>query len=218
MQVTPLTVALRNDYEVVVRGLETMLAPFSDRVRVAELDSNTSTITPVDVTLYDTFSQPQADADDIDEILATPENGRVAIYTWNVQPALVQQALAKGCAGYLDKATSAEELVDALERIAAGQVVSPPPNATPMTGEPAGSWPGQEHGLSAREAEILALITQGLTNEDITTRAYLSINTVKSYIRSAYRKIGVTRRSQAVRWGMEHGMLPDTVRHVRDLG
>ena len=67
-------------------------------------------------------------------------------------------------------------------------------------------------GLSARESEVLALITQGYTNNDIAARSYLSINSVKSYIRSAYRKIGVERRSQAVRWGMENDMLPDYVR------
>lgn len=211
-----MTVALLNDYEVVVHGLESMLQPFADRVRVAELNVDTDTLSSVDVTLFDTFSQAQVDSnEDIEEIIANPRNGRVCIYTWNVQPALVQKALAKGCAGYLDKASSAEELVEAIEAVAAGRVVAPPPNASPMTGDPAGSWPGKEHGLSAREAEIIALITQGLTNEDITTRAYLSINTVKSYIRSAYQKMGVTRRSQAVRWGMEHGMLPEREREVR---
>ena len=38
---------------------------------------------------------------------------------------------------------------------------------------------------------------------------FLSINTIKSYIRSAYRKIGVTNRTQAVLWGVDHGFLPD---------
>ena len=78
----------------------------------------------------------------------------------------------------------------------------------------AGEWPGQEAGLSARESEIIALITKGLTNQEIAERAYLSINSVKSYIRSAYRKIGVTRRSQAVAWGMQNGFEPDRVRRV----
>ena len=78
----------------------------------------------------------------------------------------------------------------------------------------AGEWPGQEAGLSARESEIIALITKGLTNQEIAERAYLSINSVKSYIRSAYRKIGVTRRSQAVAWAMQNGFEPDRVRRV----
>lgn len=55
---------------------------------------------------------------------------------------------------------------------------------------------------------MVALITQGLTNWEIVARSYITMNSLKSYIRSAYRKMGVERRSQAVRWGMEHGMLP----------
>ena len=69
-------------------------------------------------------------------------------------------------------------------------------------------------GLSPREAEIIALITQGLSNQEIADRAYLSINSVKTYIRSAYRKMDVTTRSQAVLWGVENGFKPDTLRTI----
>ena len=73
----------------------------------------------------------------------------------------------------------------------------------------AGDWPGREAGLSPREAEVIALITQGRSNADIASLMYLSINTVKTYIRSAYRKIGVTGRSHALLWGLDHGFQPD---------
>ena len=63
---------------------------------------------------------------------------------------------------------------------------------------------------------MLALITQGLSNQEIAERSYLSINSVKTYIRTAYRKIGVTRRSQAVVWGMQHGFEPDRLRSRGD--
>ncbi len=62
------------------------------------------------------------------------------------------------------------------------------------------------------------LITQGLSNQEIADRSYLSINSVKTYIRTAYRKIGVTRRSQAVVWGMKHGFEPDRLRVVEATG
>ena len=75
-----------------------------------------------------------------------------------------------------------------------------------------GDWPGREEGLTAREAEVIALITQGLSNSDIASHSSLSINSVKSYIRSAYRKIGVTSRTNAVLWGVEHGFHPDRAR------
>ena len=84
----------------------------------------------------------------------------------------------------------------------------------PVVDRSLGVWPGREFGLTEREAEVLALITQGLSNQEIAERSYLSINSVKTYIRTAYRKIGVTRRSQAVVWGMKHGFEPDRVRVV----
>jgi len=76
-----------------------------------------------------------------------------------------------------------------------------------LDAESSGTWPAQDLGLTEREAGILALITQGLRNEEIAHRSYLSINTVKSYIRSAYRKMGVESRSQAILWGVDHGFV-----------
>ena len=52
---------------------------------------------------------------------------------------------------------------------------------------------------------MLQLVLQGLSNQEIAESMFLSINSVKSYIRSAYRKIEVNSRSQAVIWGMNHG-------------
>ena len=68
--------------------------------------------------------------------------------------------------------------------------------------------------LSPREAEVLTLIAQGLSNQQIADRVYVSINSVKSYIRTAYRKIGAERRTQAVLWTLEHGLRPDGERTV----
>ena len=113
--------------------------------------------------------------------------------------------------GCLSKALDGPALADALVRVHRGEVVvDPEPPRTDASGERVenGDWPGRAEGLSARESEVVALITRGWTNDEIATGNFLSINSVKSYIRSAYRKIGVERRSQAVRWGMEHGMSP----------
>jgi DNA-binding CsgD family transcriptional regulator len=63
----------------------------------------------------------------------------------------------------------------------------------------------EDRGLSPRECEVLRLIADGLTNEEIGSRMFLSINTVKTYVRTSYRKIGVTSRSQAVRWMLTVG-------------
>lgn len=202
---------LLNDYEVVLAGLGAMLRPFADRVRIVEADIGVEAKRPVDVTLYDTFAGVQPDQDDIDAVLADPLAGAVVVYSWNTHDELVRAALEKGCRGYLGKTMPAAELVEALERVAAGSTVArkgslPAPGAELST--PGADWPGRAQGLSVREAEIVALITQGFTNSEIAARSYISMNSLKSYIRSAYRKMGVERRSQAVRWGIEHGMLP----------
>ena len=104
------------------------------------------------------------------------------------------------------------EIVDALEAVHAGEKVTPPETARPDS--ETGAWPGQKFGLTAREAEVVALITQGFTNQEIADKVYLSINSVKTYIRTAYRKMDVQRRSQAVAWGMSNGFTPDHVRTV----
>jgi DNA-binding NarL/FixJ family response regulator len=54
--------------------------------------------------------------------------------------------------------------------------------------------------LTARERQVVALIARGYSNREIAGELYLSVNSVKTYIRSAYRKIGVERRTQAVIW------------------
>ena len=207
----PVRVALVNDYEIVVQGLARLLEPYRDRVRLVELDSRMPVAAPVDVVLYDTFAQDQADRADLEHLLLPGHTAKVVVYSWNVHDELVAAARSAGVAGYVSKGSTAPDLVAALEEVHAGRRVEDPREARDGG---SGDWPGREHGLSAREAEVVALITQGLSNDEIARRTYLSINSVKTYIRSAYRKIGVTRRSQAVLWGVRHGFEPDTVRRA----
>jgi DNA-binding NarL/FixJ family response regulator len=219
----PLNLRLLNDYEVVVVGLRSMLQPFSDRIRVVETEIGSVSDVTADLTLYDTFGRSQVEGLDLEEVLRDGDAGHVVIYTWNMRADLIRTALDMGCRGYLDKSMGADDLVQNLEAIGDGEVrVSDTADffredaedrAEP--GEPVsyrGFWPGREAGLTAREAEIIALVTQGLTNAEIAKRCYITINSLKSCIRSAYRKMGVERRSQAVRWGMENGMTPPSER------
>jgi DNA-binding NarL/FixJ family response regulator len=205
----PLRVAVVNDYALVVAGLASLLTPFSDRVQVVEIDSGLPVRSEVDVILYDTFGQVQGDGVDLEDLVAD-NDARVVIFSWNTQPDLVERSLERGAAGYVSKSLEAADLVALIERVHRGEVVRPPlPNAYDHE---LGTWPGQDHGLSPREAEVLALICQGLSNQQIASKSYLSINSVKTYIRTAYRKIGATSRSQAVIWGLAHGLAPDRLR------
>ena len=204
----PITVALIDDYEVVLIGLAHLFDRYSDRIMVVEIDANKPLAEDVDIALYDTFAQPEADRDEIQVLVDNPHARRVVVYTWNFHPDLIDSAIRKGANGYLSKTLPARDLVASLEAIHAGEtVISPPPGrARPTSGL---DWPGRSEGLTDRESEILALITQGKSNAEVAATAYLSPNSVKSYIRSTYRKIGVKSRTQAVLWGIEHGFTPD---------
>ncbi|WP_245582263.1 response regulator transcription factor [Nocardioides halotolerans] len=68
---------------------------------------------------------------------------------------------------------------------------------------------------------MLTLIARGLPNQQVAARLFLSINSVKTYVRTAYRKIGVESRSEAVGWAIRHGFgseEPGTSEVVRHQG
>lgn len=65
--------------------------------------------------------------------------------------------------------------------------------------------------LTPRELDMMTLITQGYSNQEIAESLYLGMNSVKTYIRGAYRKIGATRRSHAIIWGFQQGLLDEEV-------
>jgi DNA-binding NarL/FixJ family response regulator len=207
----PVRIAVNDDYELVVAGTAALLAPYADRVEVVELDFNKPTTSDVDIVLYDTFGQDQGGSIDIDG-LSLAGRPKIVVYSWNLQRELIENAISGGAAGYLWKGMATADMVDALEKVHAGETVAPPEAARSDTA--VGAWPGKEFGLTAREAEVIALITQGLTNQEIADKVYLSINSVKTYVRTAYRKMDVQRRAQAVAWGLNNGFAPDRVRTI----
>ncbi|GAA2015929.1 response regulator transcription factor [Nakamurella flavida] len=200
--------ALVDDYDVVLIGVASILDQYRDRVLIAEIDTNSALSDSVDIVLYDSFAQPESDHDEIGVLVANPRARRVVVYTWNFHPDLVRSAREQGAHGYLSKALPARELVSSLEAVHAGEMVisDPPRRARSVNGL---DWPGRGEGLTDREAEILALITQGKSNAEVAALTFLSPNTVKSYIRIIYRKIDVASRTQAVLWGIDNGFAPD---------
>lgn len=206
----PLRLAIVDDHAVVVAGVASFLA--GEDIDIVETDASLPVVSDVDIVLFDTFGQVDGNGIDLEDLIRD-SGAKVVVYSWNLQPEMVREAVAKGACGYLSKVLSGPEILAALDRVMAGEVVVLTGDHETSAGGP-GDWPGRWAGLSPREAEILALITQGLSNQEIADRAYLSINSVKTYIRSTYRKIDVTRRSQAVLWGVENGFKPDALRTV----
>jgi len=206
-----ISVAIVDDYEVVVKGLAAMLRTYLNVIDVVELDTNRQVACHVDIALYDTFAAAQGDAPDVHDLAVNPMVEKVAVYSWNVDDDLVRAALANGASGYISKGLPAYELVAAIKEIhAGGTAVHRGAGARPPV--LAGDWPGREEGLTPRESEVLALLTQGLSNDEIAERAHLSVNSVKTHLRTCYRRIGVGSRTTALLWGIEHGFRPDHLR------
>ena len=96
---TPITIALVNDYDIVVMGIAHILQQYRDRVVIAELDTNVAVSDTVDIVLYDSFAQPESDHGEISVLIRNPRARRVAVYTWNFHPDLIENARSQGVHG-----------------------------------------------------------------------------------------------------------------------
>lgn len=193
-------IAILNDYDIVIAGLAAMLADYADRVTVVQLSTSVPGPGKIDVALLDTFGQPDTRAR-LAQIVAASAC-KILTYSW-VSPSELTGYPSLSADGHLAKDATAEELVNAVEAVFHRRaVVASRPETQPHQ---LSSWPGQDQGLTPREAEMIALLVTGLSNQEIAERAFLSINSVKTYLRTAYQKMGVSSRSRAVLWGLDNG-------------
>jgi DNA-binding NarL/FixJ family response regulator len=190
----PTRVALVNDYEIVLRGVESMLRPFRDRVQVVEIDVETNPDMYVDVALFDTYGHPRLGLDRIASLARDPHVGVVAVYTWSFTPERFTAAQAAGAKGLLAKSMSAEALVEAIERLARDEEVVNKHFGRSVR-QP---WPGHDMGFTLRESEVALFLTQGLRNRDIASALWVSENTVKTHLKSIFQKASVTSRAEAI--------------------
>jgi DNA-binding NarL/FixJ family response regulator len=197
---TRLRVALLNDFDVVVNGLAAMLAPFSDEITVVDLSLSLPTRrTPLDIALFDTFGRAGLDEPRLARVVGQENVHHTVVYTFDFHRDLVDTALHLGVHGYLWKGLAGAELVLCLKRIGDGEtVVSEARSPNDPLRVPEVDWPGRDWGLTARESEALVLLGQGLRNREIASAMYVGVDTVKTHLRNAYRKLGVTHRAAAI--------------------
>ncbi|WP_216893777.1 response regulator transcription factor [Nocardia alni] len=124
-------------------------------------------------------------------------------------------ALQAGARGYLTKDAGRTEIAAAIRAAAAGQssfdatvlqrlvAALSDPAVGPAREQPAAPKPD---GLTSREAEVLGLIGQGLSNGEIAGRLFISETTVKTHINNVFAKIGARNRADAVRYAYRHGL------------
>ena len=151
--------------------------------------------------------------DGIEAIRRLAERGdrpRTIALTTYADDASVLGALRAGARGYLTKDAGAEEIRAAVEAVARGEAALDPAvqrHVLDALSDPAaGPEPELPDGLTPREAEVLALIAEGLTNAEIADRLVVSAATVKSHVNHIFAKAGVRDRAQAVVYAYAHGL------------
>lgn len=204
----PVNVVLVNDYELIVRGLAAMLAPFSDRVNVVEMQVGGEPQRRADVALFDTFAGRRHAIERAYEMVREGNVQHVVLYTWDAPAEFLALADAAGVSGVVLKSTSGAALVEIIERVTHGERIG-------LGNLRRGRQAEDREGLSTREEEVLALIALGMTNAEIGRELFLSVDTIKTYVRRLYAKLGVKNRAQAALRADEHHVLPSSTSRRR---
>ena len=213
----PVRLVLVDDHQMVIEGLKAMLAGFQNRVRVVgqavgveRAASVVESLDP-DVVVCDIRMQGSSG---LDLCLAlrqrNPERKVVMLSVYDDEQYLFQ-ALRVGAAGYLLKSISSEDLVRQLELVRSGETAIDAGLAARSVDTAARLrrdefWPGARHGLTQRESEILSYMVTGLSNRAIANTLVIGDETVKSHLRSIYRKLEVSDRTSAVATALREGI------------
>jgi DNA-binding NarL/FixJ family response regulator len=191
-------VVLAGPHELVLEALEHLLERSGLDVvgrcaRPADLDRCLASYAP-DVALVD------ADFADVGDVPALIEevrrglgSGLLVLLAPHLDPALARDSLALEVDGVLLKCASSSDVVAGLLRILAGDTVFP---AGWLAAAHRAVEPGLD-ALSERQREVLELLAQGLPNELIAKRLFISRNTVKFHVAAIYERLGVHNRVQA---------------------
>ncbi len=199
----PIRVMLVDDHAVVRSGLSAFLLAFEDLELVGEVRSGEEAVRlcdqyQPDVVLMDLVMPGMDGATATDLIRKKCPQIQVIALTSFKEKDLVEGALKAGAIGYLLKDVTAEELAGAIRAAHAGKPTLAPEAAQALiqaTRSPVNK-PGFD--LTDREREVLALMVEGLNNNQIANRLVVSVSTAKFHVSSILSKLGASSRTEAV--------------------
>jgi len=201
-------VLLVDDHPVVRAGISGLLEGEPDLTVIAEAESGeeavelATRISP-DVVLMD-LRMPGIGGVEATRRVVAGGGPRVLVFTTYEDDDEILSAIAAGASGYLLKAAPSDELIAGVRAVAAGQTVLAPSIAAHLVSR---ANAPEAPRLTAREAEILALVAEGLSNPEIAARLVIGESTVKTHLLHVFEKLEVGDRTRAVTRAMELGLL-----------
>jgi DNA-binding NarL/FixJ family response regulator len=200
----PVRVLIVDDHEVVREGLRTLVQKRAGFALVGQADSVATAIAEAargkpDVIIMDVRLPDGSGIEACREIRAAQPETKVLMLTSYADDDAVLASIMAGASGYLLKQTKGQEVIAALERIAAGESLLDPSvtNRILERVRSGGTKDDELSLLSEQESRILDLIADGKTNKEIAKDVFLSDKTVKNYVSSILSKLSLHRRSEA---------------------
>ncbi len=199
-----------DDHEIVRSGLATFLRVVQDLELVGEASSGEEGVrlcerVQPDVVLMDMLMPGMNGVDATSALREKCPRTRVIALTSFPEEDLVQRALTAGATGYLLKNVNSSELASAIRAAHANKPVLAPEAAQALIQRVNRHSPGQD--LSAREREVLRLLTAGLSNRTIAERLIVSPSTVEYHVSNILGKLGAATRTEAVAIAFQHRLV-----------
>jgi two-component system response regulator NreC len=212
----PIRILIADDHAVVRSGLRLLLSSQADMEVVADCGSHREVLEAletsggIDVASLDLTMPGGAPAALIEDVIERCPGIGVVVLTMHDDPGHARMALAAGARGYVVKSAADRQLLEAIRSVARGGTHLPEAvGGEPVTGpKPSGPVGGRPRdSLSQREREVLVLLAQGHTNQQIADKLYLSVKTIESYRSRLMGKLGLANRAELTRFALEAGLL-----------
>ena len=161
-----------------------------------------------DVILLDLHMPRKDGIEAIGEIKAENPEARILVLTSFTEDEKVYAAIKAGALGYLLKDSSPQEILTAIRMVYQGEISMHPRIATKLMRElqrTSNSTPTQET-LTVREVEILQLVAQGLSNQEIAEKLVISERTVRTHVTNILSKLHLANRTQAALYALREGL------------
>lgn len=218
---TPIRLLIVDDHTVIREGLVALLGGKPDIEIVGLAADGLEAVALArrhqpDVVLLDLMMPRQDGLTTIPQLLQDRPETRILVLTSFGQDEQIFAAIKAGALGYLLKDSSAQELVRAIRDVARGELTLHPAIARRLLGEvrrlPAPESAGERsagpalEALTEREAEVLRLLAEGLSNQEIAQTLTLSERTVGAHVSHILRKLHVASRTQAALYAVREGL------------